>query len=331
MGVYPVLLPHIIIASGLAVGTLLTLFLLPRDEARKDEEIPLLKDSSRTGHNIQGSSEKHNESPGSQFVQKNFKRKPSVTTKSGKTLRCASIASILDVIKSSDVLKVLTIKECWMCCLLYGTYALVDIGFNEMFPVLASTPPHLKGLGMKPSQLGTILMVVSIVLVVIQLTLLPKLNNWLGPRNLLILANLMLTFWMPLLPTVSAITDSTLQWIAIVAIILIIRASTFSGYLAINILIQNSADADLAGSANGLNLAVASLGRLCGPVMSGSIYSWSLKNIVEVFSNDNPLGFPLNQFLTFFILSLCSIGIAVLTTILPKEMNYSKNDDGRGK
>ena len=116
LGKFPILLPNIMIVSGLILGTMLAAFLLPKDTAQEDAEISLLREQDETDSNEQ------------------------------------SRTSFIRRFKSSNLAKVLTIKECWLCCLLYGTFGIVDFGFNEMFPVLASTSPHLKGLGMNPSK-----------------------------------------------------------------------------------------------------------------------------------------------------------------------------------
>ena len=163
LGKYPVLLPHIIIALGLGVGTLLAVFLLPKDKKRNEENIALLgeKEESADGPVI------HKEYFYCDYLT--ISLNPGHISKELTTPRKTShFSNLLNRLKHSDMGKVLGIKECWLCCLLYGTFALVDIGFNEMFPVLASTAPALRGMGMSPSQLGLVLMVVSLILIIFQ-------------------------------------------------------------------------------------------------------------------------------------------------------------------
>ena len=320
---FPVLLPNIIIASGLGVGTILAVYLLPKDTPRNGEEEPLLEKTELEEN--ESTYQTYKESKHNDFVLISLQSDcPTTALETMDVSPTSNFSTLINRLKSSDIAIVLSTKECWLSCLIYAAFGLVDFGFNEMFPVLAATDPKLKGMGMTPSQLGTILMVVSVFLIVIQLTVMPKLSNLLGAKNLMIAANLMLSFWMPMLPTICAIKNTTLQWLAIVVVIFVVRASCFCAYLAINIFVQNSADAEVVGSANGLSMMVASVGRVCGPILSGSIYSWSLRNIVGVAGNTDPMGFPFNHFLTFYVLSLGSIGIALITTTFPNSMNYKK-------
>ena len=96
------------------------------------------------------------------------------------------------------------------------------------------------------------------------------------------------------------------------------------GYLAINVLISNSSDPELRGSAMGVTMTAANMGRLLAPLLCGSIYSWSLENIQGIKGNIEPLGFPLNQFCTFYFLSAICVVIAVITASLPDSMNRRK-------
>ena len=96
----------------------------------------------------------------------------------------------------------------------------------------------------------------------------------------------------------------------------------FTGYLSINILVNNSVDVSVIGSANGVTMAVSYLGKLLAPITCGGLYTWSLTNIKGVPGNDHPLGFPLDQFLAFFFLSFLSVLCAVCTAMLSSHMNY---------
>ena len=67
--------------------------------------------------------------------------------------------------------------------------------------------------------------------------------------------------------------------------------------------------------------------------MVGSTYSWSLTNVKGVEGNEHPLGFPLNQYFPFFLLSFLAILNAVLCSRIPSHINQRQrlqeeiNDD----
>ena len=64
--------------------------------------------------------------------------------------------------------------------------------------------------------------------------------------------------------------------------------------------------------------------RLVAPTIFGRIYSWSLHNVEGVEGNEHPLGFPFNQYFSFFVMSVAAV-ICVLILLLMKEDNDNKN------
>ena len=301
-GKFPALLPNIIIAVGLGAGVLLTIIFFPKSTNTNDEKTPLLNDETESQYeSVQLPSESQRSCPSTSFT-------------SGST-------RLVAFFKSTIVFRFLQTKECWLCCILYSLFSVTDVGFNEMFPVLAATVPEYKGLGFTPAQLGTVLLVISIGCIILQLTILPQMANYFGPKKYLLLVNLIRTFVIPLLPSISAVRNPTLTWISLVMVLFLDRAGVFAGYLSINMLIANSSDPKLRGSANGVTMTAANLGRLLAPLMCGSIYSWSLPNITGIHGNENSLGFPFNQYCTFYFLSALSVLVAVITASLPDTMN----------
>ena len=57
---------------------------------------------------------------------------------------------------------------------------------------------------------------------------------------------------------------------------------------------------------------------MIGPTFLGSMYSWSLTNVKEVSENVNPLGFPFNQYFSFFMLSITAFLIAIPACRIPR-------------
>lgn len=55
--------------------------------------------------------------------------------------------------------------------------------------------------------------------------------------------------------------------------------------------------------------------------MTGSIYSWSLTNIKGIAENKHALGFPLNQYFAFIVLSLVSMINGIIVATLPNQLN----------
>ena len=101
------------------------------------------------------------------------------------------------------------------------------------------------------------------------------------------------------------------------------RASSFLALVSIHILINNSNRSDLTGIANGFGITLSAIGRLLGGAITGPLFSWSLTNVDGVIGNRNSIGFPLNQYFVFLVLSLWSVLIAVVTScFVKKSLDY---------
>ena len=225
---------------------------------------------------------------------------------------------------NSKFVRLLKAKDAMFSSLLYAIFSMVDIGYNEMLPVLTSTSPEYNGMAFSPSQIGALLMIAPLCYIVPQFVLMPFLHNRFGSKRLFIYCNLVLVFVYPMLPAATAVKDRQMLYAILVATIIVIRVCVFGCAVSINIIVNNSVEPNLLGAVNGFAISVVSIGRLIAPIMFGSIYSWSLQNIVTVKTNKHPLGFPFNQFLIFLILSICSLFTAVLTTKLPDSINNKK-------
>ena len=51
------------------------------------------------------------------------------------------------------------------------------------------------------------------------------------------------------------------MWVVLVIVLLLLQSPMASGFLAINILVNNTVEEDLLGSANGLAMSMSSIGR----------------------------------------------------------------------
>ena len=161
-------------------------------------------------------------------------------------------------------------------------------------------------------------MIVSILLVVLQLTLLPKINDKLGSKWTLISSNLLLAFILPLLPLFHSLRNEISLTVVLVVHTIFCRAFSFLALISIHVLINNSNRSNLLGIANGLGITLSSIGRLLGLAITGPLFSWSLTNINGVTGNKSSIGFPFNQYFAFLALALWCMLIAVVTSCCVK-------------
>ncbi|XP_057308441.1 uncharacterized protein LOC130646283 [Hydractinia symbiolongicarpus] len=84
-----------------------------------------------------------------------------------------------------------------------------------------------------------------------------------GPRKLFIGSTLAMAFSISLLPTLAPISNKIVFWLLLIAVLFFTRVAICGGYLAVNILVNNSVTSELLGIANGLGTTIASETLLC--------------------------------------------------------------------
>lgn len=293
-GKFSILLPNFVLAMGIAIAAIFAFILIPKHKKETIEKSELLKSTPKKYY---GATETY-------FVVEEV--------------------GFLQKLRDSKFVTLMKTRDAVLTCILYTLFSMVDIGYNEILPILTCTSSAYRGMAFTPSQLGTVLIIAPALYFLPQLTVIPKLTTRFGAKRTFIGVNLILVIMYPLLPTAAAITNRKWLYAFLIAIIVFVRISAFGCSLSINILINNSVRNELLGAVNGVAMSTAALGRLMAPIMFGTIYSWSLTNIEGVSGNETPLGFPLNQFLTFYILSFLSLIIAIITTLLPNSIDMKK-------
>ena len=268
-GRFAILLPIAVTVAGLFMGLIFSVVFLP-DDAKK-------RSGSKSKNTVKVSSfveEKHyfdyidlniisaksyqSESESATTEATNSIRHNSGISKDSKgsegtrlLLRPRRI-TLFSKIASSKIFSVLKVKEFRYSCFLYGSFSALDIGFLELFPTLAATSLEYNGLNFTTSQIGAVMMTASFFLVPVEFLLLPKLNDRFGSKKVLIGTTLFLSIICPLLPVLAAIRSTTLLWSCAVLLIFLFRTCMYTGYLSINMLLNNSVQPSLLGCANGL-------------------------------------------------------------------------------
>lgn len=231
-----------------------------------------------------------------------------------------SYTSCIERIKRTKIYAVLSNKACIFSSLLYCWLSLNDIGFAEIFPLLVATDPSLYGMGLTTKDIGSILMIVAISVTILQVTLSPRITKHFGSKKSLMYSNLVLIFLYPILGSLSAIRCKTTLWTCLVLYRILVNVATFTSIVCVNILVNKSVRIDLLGSAYGVSMTFASIGRMIAPVLFGSLFSWSLTNVKGVSGNTHALGFPFNHYFVLFVHSLFSLCTVVFASQLPDDI-----------
>lgn len=300
---FGIFLPNLILTIGLAICIVLIVVYVPNVPRENNDRTPLLQASE---HKCHGSSTKSKDKD----LEKKFVLQMNETNDANGWLK---------KLKTFKIVKLLRIKEYIQVSLLYAIYSIAATGNEELFPLFAATATEYNGMAYSTSKIGLTLLSNAAFMLPAPFLLIPKVTEHFGSRKVFIGSNLFSAFLFPWLPVLAGmVSSSTGLWVAVVFVLFLIRLCLVGGFIAVNILLNNTVTSDLLGSANGFAMTLSSFGRLVAPAILGSLYSWSLTNIKRVSSSSDPMGFPFNQYFTFYVVSVLYIINSVFaSTISP--------------
>ncbi|XP_057300510.1 uncharacterized protein LOC130633089 [Hydractinia symbiolongicarpus] len=306
-GRYNILLPNLILAIGLFTSTGMFILAFRKNFRNSDgliEEGPLQKYRSKYG---------------ATRVDETL-YSPKVTTNQ-LIARYFQWKRFKNWMLNTTFCRLLRIKSCVLSCVLTAIYYMLTLAYEEIYPVLATTSTKYNGYGFNTKDIGLSLLIVSCLMIAVQVPLLGKLTSKYGPRKVFIFSSLALVFCCPINVSIQSIPNKKFFWTCVIIISLLTRLALEGGFVTVNVFVNNSVTSDLVGSANGLCMSLTCLTRSVAPTLFGSLFSWSLENIKDVGENKNPLGFPFNQYFTFYLLSIFSIFNAFFVTQLTRNID----------
>ncbi|XP_047143251.1 uncharacterized protein LOC105849351 isoform X3 [Hydra vulgaris] len=230
----------------------------------------------------------------------------------------SKLKKFLMLLKMSSFAKLLRNKDFLISSMLYGLYTLFTIGYEELFPVFASTSIEYGGLGMSTSEIGLLYLIVSVAMFIAQLVFINKMIDKFGSKKIFISSSLIFGFLMPLIPLISIIKNKIFLWIILWINQVFVRIAMMSGFTAINIFINNSVASDLTGLANGVGMSVSCIGRSIGPASFGSLFTWSLAYKGRQF--------PFNQYFSFLLILVVTVAVSLISLCVPESLNKKKTE-----
>ncbi|KAJ1654575.1 hypothetical protein IWQ61_005513 [Dispira simplex] len=312
------------------------------DEAREDQPLLGAADKPHGRDNNHGTFVPSHAKPSSTSISELSSASESVC-ESGN---CASLKPL--GIKAS--LRIALNRRTLQVIMGYCVLSLVAIMIDEMFPVWAATGTDLGGIGMKTSDIGITLSVSSVSVLYLQLFVYPKLHRWWGallcfrwgtiifgiavtafPFIAAFMANpnstkrLLSGSAESLAATIGVLTNygqdnsatGALSWPIWVGIIMLLIGRFTGGVLMFtssNILINNSVpNRQVLGTVNGFSQCFGSLARAIGPILAGTIWSWSLAS---------GYGFPLDYHLVFIVMAGISFANGFFTLTWDPQLNH---------
>ncbi|KAJ2732382.1 hypothetical protein IW152_003855 [Coemansia sp. BCRC 34962] len=200
---------------------------------------------------------------------------------------------------------------------------------DQLYPIFAATDPRDGGLGLDPRSIGISLGIEGIVVVYIQLVVYPRLERKYGVlycyrRGLSFAIPYLVS--MPFLSVIalhlqnqagtsaaSMLAEKIAMWAILMSLMTMRITSSVMAFTSINMMITNMAPtrADL-GFMNGTQQLAMSVVRIFAPIVSGSLWSWSIKHSFP---------FPFNS---HFVWMLSTVLIAIVLKLsyrIPDSVN----------
>jgi MFS family permease len=178
-----------------------------------------------------------------------------------------SDAKISDILKDKVVVSVVTA---------YTMLSFVQIVFDELLPVLFSTPIQEGGFGFQSKDIGSMQIVQGISQIVWNLVFFPTVSKKFGLLPCFRFAMLM---WTPfaLFPAIARLHPwPPLMWAVAGSFLCLKIVITASAFTCIILIINNSTRGSALGAVNGFAQASASFVRCVGPLVGGGLYTTSL-------------------------------------------------------
>ncbi|KAJ2070938.1 hypothetical protein GGH13_003685 [Coemansia sp. S155-1] len=243
-------------------------------------------------------------------------------------LLAQSAASSVASAKQNSIKSLLTplvvrvmVTNAFMCL----AYTMCD----QLYPIFAATDPRDGGLGLDPRSIGLSLGVEGIVVVYIQLVVYPRLERKFGVlycyrRGLLFAIPYLVS--MPFLSMIalhlqtqagtsamSMLVEKVVMWVILMLIMVTRITSNVMAFTSASLMITNMAPtrADI-GFMNGAQLLAMSVIRIIAPIVSGLLWSWSIKHSFP---------FPFNSHLVWMLSAVLIAIVLKLSYRIPESVN----------
>ncbi|KAJ2342091.1 hypothetical protein GGH92_005527 [Coemansia sp. RSA 2673] len=243
-------------------------------------------------------------------------------------LLAQSAASSVAPAKQNSIKSLLTplvvrvmVTNAFMCL----AYTMCD----QLYPIFAATDPRDGGLGLDPRSIGLSLGVEGIVVVYIQLVVYPRLERKFGVlycyrRGLLFAIPYLVS--MPFLSMIalhlqtqagtsamSMLVEKVVMWVILMLIMVTRITSNVMAFTSASLMITNMAPtrADI-GFMNGAQLLAMSVIRIIAPIVSGLLWSWSIKHSFP---------FPFNSHLVWMLSAVLIAIVLKLSYRIPESVN----------
>jgi len=124
--------------------------------------------------------------------------------------------------------------------LIHLFFSFIVTGFNELYPLWASTSKQYNCLGFSAKDIGTSLILACIPLVFSLVIIIAKISQRFGIKKMYIGGLIFLTVTFAVFPSISYIQNQSVVWILLIVFILIIRIAFAGCFTSANVMITTA-------------------------------------------------------------------------------------------
>ncbi|KAJ2998860.1 hypothetical protein HDV02_003970 [Globomyces sp. JEL0801] len=219
----------------------------------------------------------------------------------------------IDIPEENLTFKQTMTKEVQLSILLYGIWCLINIIYEEVYTLFVAEPLSAGGLQFTAFDIGTTLSISGFVELFGQIVIFPMLLKCLSLVNVFRISAALMAIFSIALPFCSDFARSLIntgtseytpeQKSAVFWLLFLLLAgktlASVTGYIPVIMFVNDSAPtSSTLGTVHGCGQMTASFMRGVGPIIGGSLWSWSLSN---------NLYFPFDHHFTFGVVALLSV------------------------
>ena len=193
-------------------------------------------------------------------------------------------------------------------------FCAVTDGFQTGFSLYSQTPKDIGGLEYTPAKLGSILLVAGIIIVICDMLFIGKSIVFLGLKRGILLFNALMIFGIGSIVSVNIFTTKV-AFVLYALNIAFVRVCVSGMRVSMTAIIMSVIPGHLMGVFFSARNCFGAIGGGLGPIITGSLFAWSLKN--EKSANDDAIGFPFNHVFAFFFLAILTLACLTCASMLP--------------
>eukprot|EP01059_Diplonema_ambulator_P026419 TRINITY_DN4370_c0_g1_i1.p2 TRINITY_DN4370_c0_g1~~TRINITY_DN4370_c0_g1_i1.p2 ORF type:complete len:443 (+),score=139.21 TRINITY_DN4370_c0_g1_i1:1625-2953(+) len=200
--------------------------------------------------------------------------------------------------------------------IVYCVWSLQSLGATELFNLWGGTDRALGGLGLSPSKLGLVQSVTGVIVLISASMLQTPLIVYWGIKKLSILCLVLVVPVIAGMPLLRFVGDERATIVAACVLFPWFQLLTSITFCTQFMFINNSNPPETRALAQGVGMSMASIFKCIGPIVTGSLFAWSISSAHA---------YPFNFCFTWYVQAFFGFITLCLTLILPPTIDTPQN------